>query len=162
MRAFLPQFLGGFVLILSSCAPSIDFDRAGQLTLPGEQPLAPGPQKPAQDDLVPPFDPSGTATDNLGAFETALRSVDVADGLLEVELAVSTLISAGFEKSNISHTSPATKTGLQPDSLSIAVLHDGDCLVGQYSDDWLTVAVVPALQTGCLIGEVQDWGTNER
>lgn len=101
------------------------------------------------------FDTDGSATDNLPAFRQALEDSGAGQQPVDVASAISRLVSVGFEPSSIKSSSPTTKTGRIPDSVSIAVLIGSECLVGQFSGDWLNVAVLPSLEGDCLIGDVE-------
>jgi hypothetical protein len=71
-----------------------------------------------------------------------------------VEKIGSALEDLGFVRGSMSHTAPASKIELPADSTSVAIDIAGECLIGQFSEEWVTVAIAPPTASGCLIGDV--------
>lgn len=102
----------------------------------------------------PEFVPGGAAETNLPIFELTLQESGAGTARGELSLIVDALVAVGFPRESLSHTAPASKIELPADSTSIAVEIAGDCLIGQFSDEWLAVAIAEPTPSGCLIGDV--------
>lgn len=102
----------------------------------------------------PEFVPGGSAEANLPVFELTLQELGAGMPGSDISLMIEGLVAVGFERESMSHTAPASKIELPADSTSIAVEMAGECVIGQFSDEWLTVAVAAPTPSGCLIGDV--------
>ncbi len=107
------------------------------------------------------FLPEGTAFDNKAFFDQVLRPVAEASHPSPSHAMVDALVAAGFLKNAMQATPDKTKTGLDADSVFVAVKIDKLCLVAQRtSGREFTSSVESALKSGdCLIGNTQkiDW-----
>lgn len=111
-----------------------------------QKPNVPNPsESPTSSSLDP-------APEQLELFKQALVSGGAGTQNSTIDGILASLISAGFPPEKMTHTELETPTGLNPESISVAVNLGGHCLVGQYSSSWVEVAVLPVLQSGCLIG----------
>ena len=106
------------------------------------------------EEAAPTFEPGGSAEDNFAVFEWTLRESGAGLPQYDVEKIVSALEDLGFDRGSMSHTAPASKIELPADSTSLAIDIAGECLIGQFSDEWVTVAIAPPTPSGCLIGDV--------
>lgn len=118
-----------------------------------------GSAKPAQSSTPlarPTFAPAGSAQDNIAFFRSLVESSVSVDGLnASTESVAQKLAAAGFEASGIQFTDNATALGLTPDSVTVAALFKGQCLIAQYgpSLSGLSVTTAPELKSGgCLLG----------
>lgn len=109
---------------------------------------------------TPTVDASGTAEDNLAAFEATAGAVVSADPNAMGRPLVDALVGAGFPKDRMEVTADATPLGNSVDSILVSV-HLGDgCIIGQRAQDGFSAHVEPALSSGrCLVGQTRaiDW-----
>lgn len=101
------------------------------------------------------FFPEGSASRNLPVFQTVLEANGAGTAAFDLTSAISALVETGFDIDSIVHTATKTKTGQPAESVSLAIFSDGQCLIGQFSDTWLTASVEDATESGCLIGDVE-------
>ena len=102
----------------------------------------------------PEFYPGGSAEENLPIFELTLEESGAGAPRADIAVILEGLVQVGFERDSLSHTAPTSKVKLPADSISIAVEVGNDCLIGQFSEEWLAVAIAEPTPTGCLIGDV--------
>jgi hypothetical protein len=103
---------------------------------------------------APVFVPAGTASANLPYFTDVIERTVVADPTVLSHQVAKSLVAAGFTQ-GVEYTYSTTAVGLTSDSVSIAALFGGECLIAQYGPavPTLHTLVMPALaQGGCLIG----------
>jgi hypothetical protein len=101
------------------------------------------------------FYPEGSASRNLPIFQNVLEANGAGTAAFDLTATVSELVDTGFNIDSIVHTATKTKTGQPAESVSLAISFDGKCLIGQFSDTWLTATVEDATESGCLIGDVE-------
>jgi len=101
------------------------------------------------------FYPEGSASRNLPVFQNVLETSGAGTEGFDLTAAISALVETGFDIDSIVHTAAKTKTGQPAESVSLAIFFDGECLIGQFSDTWLTTSVKDATDSGCLIGDVE-------
>ncbi len=105
-------------------------------------------------EVIPEFIEGGSAEDNLPYIDFILTQAGAGTGLLGSLDAVAALESAGFDRANMEVTSDRTALELAAESVTIAVIIDGECALGQWSSDWYTSSVTPILGAGtCLLGD---------
>lgn len=97
--------------------------------------------------------PGGSATDNRPYFDTVMLGLlarSTQPTSLEI---VDTLVSAGFPRESLAVTADTTRVGDPADSILVAVLIEGDCLLGQVAGGSFRSEEAPVLGTGaCLVG----------
>jgi hypothetical protein len=98
--------------------------------------------------------PDGNAFDNKSYFDQVLRPVAEAGQKTPGRAMVSALVAAGFDRHAISLTPDLTRTGLDADSVFVAVRIDTLCLIGQRTNSKNFYSSVESeLKIGsCLIG----------
>ena len=136
---------------------SVVFIAMGLLAVTGcsnGAPPKPVPSPTPSKSVAPTLDPKGSALKNLVVFQNALSEAGAGTPGHDISLSISSLLEAGFANESISHTTVTSKIGDPSDSVSLAVEFNGECLIGQFSNSWLTTAVVPITESGCLIGDV--------
>lgn len=101
------------------------------------------------------FYPEGSAYRNLPVFRNVLETSGAGTATFDLTAAISALVETGFDIDSIVHTATKTKTGQPAESVSLAIFFDGECLIGQFSDTWLTASVKDGTESGCLIGDVE-------
>lgn len=101
------------------------------------------------------FYPEGSASRNLPIFQNVLETNGAGTSAFDLEAAISALVATGFEIESIVHTAQKTKTGQLAESVSLAISFKGKCLIGQFSETWLTASVEDETESGCLIGDVE-------
>lgn len=97
--------------------------------------------------------PSGSANENLDAFKFHLQRSGAGKPEPLVAEIMSALVRAGFDPAMISHTAVETRTGLLPESITVAIEIQDECLLGQFGASWLEVVVAPKVGNVCIIGE---------
>jgi len=103
---------------------------------------------------IPEFIDGGSAEDNLPFIDYVLTQAGAGTGLFGSLDAVSALENAGFDRANMEVTSDRTALQLAAESITIAVIIDGECALGQWSSGWYSSAVTPLLGAGtCLLGD---------
>lgn len=97
--------------------------------------------------------PGGSATDNRPYFDTVMLDLlarSTQPTSLEI---VDTLVAAGFPRESLAVTADTTRVGDPADSILVAVLIEGDCLLGQVAGGSFRSEEAPVLGTGaCLVG----------
>lgn len=105
-------------------------------------------------EVIPEFIPDGSAEDNLPYIDYVLTQAGAGTGLFGSLDAVAVLENAGFDRAHMEVTSDRTALELAAESITIAVIIDGACALGQWSSDWYTSEVTPVLGAGtCLLGD---------
>lgn len=135
------------MLLLSGCSP--------QPEPVAEEPL-PQPEVIEQEpvEVIPEFIDGGSATDNLPFIDYVLTQAGAGTGLFGSVDAVAALENAGFDRANMEVTSDRTALELAAESITVAVIIDGECALGQWSSDWYASTVTPLLGAGtCLLGD---------
>lgn len=104
--------------------------------------------------IVPDFFPDGSAGDNLPYLDYVLQTAGAGQGGVESLEAVRVLEEAGFDRADIEITSDRTALRLPAESITVAIVIDGECAIGQWSSEWYSSAVQPLLGSGtCLLGD---------
>lgn len=148
----------GILLVLSGCVggdqpAGIETEGAGATNVETDQsdPATPGGVA-AEGEEVAEFYPELSAAANLSYFEYTLSHSGAGAGPVPATELVDALIDAGFETGDIEVTPENSQIALPAESVALAVVFDGECLVGQYTDEWLAVEVLPILPDGtCLV-----------
>ena len=105
-------------------------------------------------DVIPEFIEGGSAEDNLPFIDYVLTQAGAGTGLFGSLDAVVALENAGFDRADMEVTSDRTALELAAESITIAVIINGECAMGQWSSDWYSSAVTPLLGAGtCLVGD---------
>jgi len=105
-------------------------------------------------EVIPELIPNGSADDNLPYIDYVLTQAGAGTGLFGSLDAVAALENAGFDRSTMEVTSDRTALELAAESITIAVIIDGECALGQWSSDWYASDVTPVLGSGtCLLGD---------
>lgn len=102
------------------------------------------------------FYPGGSATQNLEVFQSVLEVSGAGTSQFDLNQAIKSLVETGFAIESITHTSLLTNVGEPADSVSLAIAFKGECLIGQFSKDWLTVTIAQPTASGCLIGDFEE------
>lgn len=106
--------------------------------------------------VTPTFSASGTANDNIAYFRFLVNDAISREGLnASTQSLAQKLAAAGFDAAGIQYTDNSTAAGMTPDSVSVASLFKGQCLIAQYGPSLkdLSVALLPPLKSGgCLLG----------
>jgi hypothetical protein len=102
------------------------------------------------------FYPEGSASQNLEVFQSVLETNGAGTSQFDLNQALRSLVETGFEIESITHTSLLTNVGEPADSVSLAIAFKGECLIGQFSKDWLTVTIAQPTASGCLIGDFEE------
>lgn len=119
--------------------------------------LAPGEE--VLPDGTPVFRPGGTALQNQRVFDDAIEQYRAANGVGTADALVATLVGVGFDQAAMEVTPEYTAIGLAADSIVVAVLIQGECLVGQVFADHTVGVIAPVLGMGrCLVGETHPIG----
>lgn len=141
------------LVVLSGCAGTAainapDTDSSGANNAPSAPGETPEADNPAE------FYPELKAATNLPYFEHTLAQNGAGSRPVSVQELIDALIDGGFPASSIEVTPENSQIALPADSVSVAVLFHGECLIGQYTDGWLAVDVVAALpDETCLVLE---------
>jgi hypothetical protein len=101
------------------------------------------------------FYPNGTATQNLGIFQSILEKNGAGTTRFDLDTSIAELVETGFPLDSITHTSLKTKTQEIAESVSVAILFKEECIIGQFSNHWIVAEVVKPTLSGCLIGEFE-------
>jgi hypothetical protein len=105
-------------------------------------------------EVIPEFIEGGSAADNLPYIDYVLTEAGAGTGLFGSLDAVAVLENAGFDRADMEVTSDRTALELAAESITIAVIIDGECALGQWSSDWYASSVAPLLGAGtCLLGD---------
>jgi hypothetical protein len=105
-------------------------------------------------EVIPEFIPDGSAEENLPYIDYVLTQAGAGTGLFGSLDAVAVLENAGFDRAHMEVTSDRTALELAAESITIAVIIDGQCALGQWSSDWYASTVTPVLGAGtCLLGD---------
>lgn len=105
-------------------------------------------------EVIPAFIPGGSAQDNLPYISYVLQEAGAGTGIFGSLDAVEVLEEAGFSRSDMEVTSDRTKLELAAESVTIAVIIDGECALGQWGASWFSSSVTPLLGSGtCLLGD---------
>jgi hypothetical protein len=106
------------------------------------------------DNTTHAYQPDGTAFDNKAYFDQVLQPVATAGQPSPSKAMIGALVAAGFDKKAIEATPDLTRTGLDADSVFVAVQMGKLCLIAQRTSSKEYVSSVEsALKIGgCLIG----------
>jgi hypothetical protein len=112
--------------------------------------------------VVPTYDPSGTASDNLAYFDKVGHALLDNNPTANAQgmTIVNWFVAHGFNKANMEVTPDKTSIGLAAWNIDFSVRFGKTCLLGQAGNVGFQSAVVPVLATGkCLIGQTRtiDW-----
>ena len=143
-------------LALAGCAA----ERDPIPTPSSDAPVDPVEQPRVTPGVVPEFVEGGTAAENLDYFVFRLEALLAQNGAPSSRELVDELVSSGFDKAAMEVTADTTPTGLQADSILVAVRWGEDCLLGQVDDGAVVADDAAALSTGrCLVGRTLsiDW-----
>jgi hypothetical protein len=101
----------------------------------------------------PELVPGGTAGQNRPYFDFVLSTlVEASPEPASLEI-VDTLEAAGFERAAMAVTPEKTRVGDPADSILVAVIVSGQCLLGQIAEEAVTTELADLLGTGkCLVG----------
>jgi hypothetical protein len=137
-------------LTLAACAP-VDSSPAPTQSETGAP--APTPTPTATPTPDPELVPGGTAGQNRPYFTFVLSTlVQASPQPASLEI-VDTLVAAGFERAAMSITPEKTRVGDPADSILVAVIVSGQCLLGQVAQETVTTELADLLGTGkCLVG----------
>lgn len=134
-------------LVLSGCQAQLE-------PITEEPPPQPVVVEQEPVDAIPEFIDGGSASDNLPFIDYVLTQAGAGTGLFGSLDAVAALETAGFDRANMEVTSDRTALELAAESITIAVIIDGECALGQWSSDWYASTVAPLLGAGtCLLGD---------
>lgn len=112
------------------------------------------PEGEVVEEFIPEFVPDGSAQDNLPFIDYVLREAGAGAGIFGSLDAVAVLEEVGFSRTDMEVTSDRTKLELAAESITIAVVIDGECAMGQWGADWYSSSVASVLGTGtCLVGD---------
>ena len=106
-------------------------------------------------DYVPEFVPEGGARENQPYLDWLIRQTldDRASGRSGLAV-VEALEAAGFDRAHLEVTRDLSLIELPVDSVSVALLWEDECFIGQWGNDWYVSQIEPVLGTGrCLVGE---------
>jgi hypothetical protein len=137
-------------LTLVACAP-VDNRPTPTQTLTGTPtPTLTPAETPIPD---PELVPGGTAGQNRPYFDFVLSTlVEASPEPASLEI-VDTLEAAGFERAAMAVTPEKTRVGDPADSILVAVIVSGQCLLGQIAEEAVTTELAGLLGTGkCLVG----------
>lgn len=102
----------------------------------------------------PEFIPGGSAEQNRPYVTWLLQQVGAGSSDLAGADAVAALEAGGLVRADMEVTADRTAIGLEADSISLSVRIAGECLIAQWSDEWIETHVAPILSSGtCLLGE---------
>jgi hypothetical protein len=137
-------------LALVACAP-VDSSPTPTQTLTGTPTPTPTPAETPIPD--PELVPGGTAGQNRPYFDFVLSTlVEASPEPASLEI-VDTLEAAGFERAAMAVTPEKTRVGDPADSILVAVIVSGQCLLGQIAEEAVTTELADLLGTGkCLVG----------
>ena len=141
--------------VLAGCTGPMDTSPPAD-TGPGVNEVQPERNESVEPEAVAPpeFYPDLPAATNLPYFEHTLAESGAGVLPVSAEDITQALIGAGFQAADIEMTPEKSLIALPADSVSVAVAFAGECLVGQYTDEWLAVDVVAPLPDGrCLVLE---------
>ena len=146
MRIVTVGALAG-ALILSGC-------QAQPEPIIEETPPPPAVIDEAPAPVIPELVDGGSAADNLPYIDFVLVSAGAGTGLFGSLDAVAVLEEAGFSTDQLEVTSDRTALELAAESVTTAVVIDGECAMGQWSSEWYVSSVTPLLGAGtCLLGD---------
>lgn len=121
-----------------------------------EQPTTPAPTGSLAPAVLPAFDKARGAQGNMVLFSGTIREqVKKSGWLVPTERVAHALIAAGFSRKGIEISPNYTSLGMKPDSITVAVKLDKQCIIGQYGPAFndVAVSVAPVLTSGgCLLG----------
>jgi hypothetical protein len=144
MRSLKLAVVGGFLIssLLTGCTGMLSPD-------PDES----GSGSPSKPTFV--FYPDGSASQNLDVFQNVLENSGAGTSQFDLNKAITALVDTGFSIDSITHTPLLTNIGEPADSVSLAIAFKGECLIGQFSKDWLTATIAQPTASGCLIGDIE-------
>ena len=149
--------------ITISCAVVVIVALAGcaqtATSLPTPTPTA-SPSSSATAAVLPTYDPTGSASDNLAYFnkvgDELFTSSQANTASTQGELIVNWFVSHGFDKTNMEVTPDKTSIGLAAWNIDFSVIFGKTCILGQAGNVGFQSSVVPILATGkCLIGQTR-------
>lgn len=101
------------------------------------------------------FFPEGSASQNQPIFENVLEATGAGKPEHKLSNSIALLVEAGFDIEDITHTKVESKIGEPANSVSLAIVFNGECLIAQFSASWLTTEIAEPTVSGCLIGDVE-------
>jgi hypothetical protein len=114
------------------------------------------PTSSATPKVKPTFAAKGTANDNIAYFRFLVEEAISKEGLnANTKSLAQKLAASGFDAAGIQYSDNSTAAGMTPDSVSVATLMNGQCLIAQFgpSIKGITVMLLPVLKSGgCLLG----------
>lgn len=150
------RMLQGMVGLILSALVLVGCQSSGEttpVTLPemGDE----GQESPAPQPVEPPeFYPDGSAEQNRPYVDWVLRQAGAGVATLTGADAVAALEAGGLSRATMELTADRTAIGLEADSISLALQIAGECLIAQWSAEWVVTQVAPLLASGtCLLGE---------
>jgi len=138
-------------VMMSACqAPT---DDSSQPELSTEQtPEVDTAESGSEDAPIAQFLPDSPAATNAPYFRQVLADLGVGSERINADVVREALVDAGFNQDTIESTPDDSLIALPADSVSVAVVINDECLIGQYTSSWLAVDVAPVLSGGtCLV-----------
>jgi hypothetical protein len=99
------------------------------------------------------FFSEGSAAQNLPIFKNVLETTAAGKQGHDLAETLALLVETGFKLENITHTPVDSKIGEPAESVSLAVAFNGECLIAQFSNSWITTTIAKPTVSGCLIGD---------
>lgn len=139
--------------LLSACGASPEPVDTEQSTEPTElEPIV----EDVVEDQAAQFLPDEDASANQAYFEQVLAEAGAGQLKVSGPDVIQALIDAGFPQDDIDITPDTSLIALPADSVGVAVSWKGQCLIGQYTDQWLATDVAaPVADGSCLVHEVE-------
>lgn len=142
-------------LLLASCSPTPgpSAEPTGTETGPVATPT----------EVVPVYEPDGTAQDNLPVFTLVTQQVWASDQRGAGRAYIDALVAAGFDKSAMQVTEDNSTVGRAAESMQFSVRWgDTECLIGQVgpsTGEPVTKVMQQLVDGRCLIGQTRpiDW-----
>lgn len=100
-----------------------------------------------------PWSTTATAEEDQAAFDALLQPLVTADAVPESTAVVRALRGVGVTDAQLQITSNRTPTGLDAGNVSVSVLQQGRCLVGEYHPGRFHSEVVDPVNGACLVGD---------
>ncbi len=141
------------ILALAACTPAMPTPIVPTPTVPPTAPAAPSQTEAPAAELA--LLPDGSASDNLGYFDSIAAAVLATNPSAGGEAFINALVAGGFTKADMEVSFDRTSVDLAADSVPWAIRFNGECLLGQFgpSSGGYHSAVTPILSTGsCLLG----------
>jgi len=141
------------VVLLTSCQASPEpVETEQSIEIIESQPVV---EEVAQDQAAELM-PDADASANQAYFEQVLAGAGAGQLKVAGPDVIQALIDAGFPEDDIDITPDASLIALPADSVAVAIFWKEQCLIGQYTDQWLATDVAPPVADGsCLVHEVE-------